>query len=83
VVNCESQEEVDHYWKKLSEGGDERAQMCGWLKDKFGLSRQIVPTALPRMLADRDPRKSQRVMQARLQMKKIDLGELKRAYNGE
>ncbi len=82
VVNCESQEEVDHYWKKLSEGGDKNAQQCGWLKDKYGLSWQIVPIAMTQMLADKDPQKSQRVMQAMLQMKKLDLGELKRAYDG-
>ena len=80
VVNCETQEEVDYYWEKLSEGGDEKAQMCGWLKDKFGLSWQIVPTALGKLLSDPDPEKSQRVMQAMLQMKKIDIEGLKQAY---
>ena len=80
VVNCETQEEVDFYWEKLSKGGDEKAQMCGWLKDKFGLSWQIVPTALGKLLSDPDPEKSQRVMQAMLQMKKIDIGGLKQAY---
>jgi len=82
VVNCEAQDEVDYYWVKLSEGGDKNAQQCGWLKDKYGLSWQIVPTALTEMLADKDPQKSQRVMRAMLQMKKIDLGALKRAYDG-
>jgi predicted 3-demethylubiquinone-9 3-methyltransferase (glyoxalase superfamily) len=80
VVSCETQAEVDHYWTKLSEGGDEKAQQCGWLKDKFGLSWQIVPTALPRLLGDKDPRKSQRVMEAMLQMKKIVIADLQRAY---
>ena len=80
VVNCETQEEVDYYWEKLSEGGDEKAQMCGWLKDKFGLSWQIVPIALGKLLSDPDPEKSQRVMQAMLQMKKIDIEGLKQAY---
>jgi predicted 3-demethylubiquinone-9 3-methyltransferase (glyoxalase superfamily) len=79
-VNCESQEEVDDYWEKLSEGGDERAQQCGWLKDKYGMSWQIIPTALPELLNDPDPEKSQRVMEAMLQMKKIDIQGLKQAY---
>ncbi len=82
MVNCETQEEVDYYWEKLSEGGDEKAQMCGWLKDKFGLSWQIVPTILNKLLQDRDAGKSQRVMQAMLQMKKISIEDLKKAYQG-
>jgi predicted 3-demethylubiquinone-9 3-methyltransferase (glyoxalase superfamily) len=77
VVNCETQEEVDHFWDRLSEGGDEKAQQCGWLKDKYGLSWQIVPTALNKLLSD--PAKSQGVMKAVLQMKKIDINALKRA----
>lgn len=80
VVNCESQDEVDHFWTKLSEGGDEKAQQCGWLKDKFGVSWQIVPTALPRLLSDKDPQKSKRVMEAMLQMKKLVIADLQRAY---
>jgi predicted 3-demethylubiquinone-9 3-methyltransferase (glyoxalase superfamily) len=83
IVNCNSQVEVDYYWEKLKEGGDEKAQMCGWLKDKFGLSWQIVPGVLPEMLTDADPKKSQPVMKAMLQMKKIDIETLKRAYEGE
>jgi len=83
IVNCNSQEEVDYYWEKLKEGGDEKAQMCGWLKDKFGLSWQIVPGVLPEMLTDADPKKSQPVMKAMLQMKKIDIETLKRAYEGD
>jgi predicted 3-demethylubiquinone-9 3-methyltransferase (glyoxalase superfamily) len=82
-VNCETQEEVDYYWEKLSEGGDERAQQCGWLKDKFGASWQVVPRILVEMLTDPDQQKSQRAMQAMLQMKKIDIDELKRAYAGQ
>jgi predicted 3-demethylubiquinone-9 3-methyltransferase (glyoxalase superfamily) len=78
-VNCETQEEVDHFWNKLSEGGDEKAQQCGWLKDKYGLSWQIVPTALNKLLSDPEPAKSQKVMKALLQMKKIDINALKRA----
>jgi predicted 3-demethylubiquinone-9 3-methyltransferase (glyoxalase superfamily) len=81
-VDCETQEEVDYYWERLSESGDERAQQCGWLKDKYGVSWQVVPVVLPEMLSDPDPAKSQRVMNAVLQMKKIEIEELKRAYNG-
>ncbi|MGI0009144.1 MAG: VOC family protein [Nitrosopumilaceae archaeon] len=80
VVNCETQEEVDHYWKKLSEGGDEKAQMCGWLKDKYGLSWQVIPTVLVQMLQDKDKKKSEKVMATMLQMKKIDIKTLKQAY---
>lgn len=80
VVNCKTQEEVDHYWEKLSEGGDEKAQQCGWLKDKYGLSWQIVPSVLGEMLQDKDARKSERVMSALLKMKKLDIKTLKQAY---
>ena len=80
AVHCDSQAEIDHYWEKLSAGGDENAQQCGWLKDKYGLSWQIVPTVLSRLLNDSDPEKSQRVMQAVLQMKKIDIETLKQAF---
>ena len=80
VVNCESQEEVDYYWDKLSAGGDEQAQQCGWLKDKYGVSWQIVPTALGELLNGPDPAKSQRAMAAMLKMKKIDIKELRQAY---
>jgi predicted 3-demethylubiquinone-9 3-methyltransferase (glyoxalase superfamily) len=78
VVNCETQEEVDQFWEKLSEGGEK--SRCGWLKDKFGLSWQVVPTILGEMLGDEDIEKSQRVMKAMLQMDKIDIEDLKRAY---
>ena len=81
-VNCETQEEVDYYWEKLSEGGDEKAQQCGWLKDKYGASWQVVPSVLIEMINDPDSEKSQRAMEAMLQMKKIDIDELKRAYAG-
>src|SRR5438105_3360433 len=81
-VNCETQEEVGYYWERLSAGGDEKAQQCGWLKDKYGLSWQVVPRALPEMLNDPDAGKSQRTMTAMLQMKKIDIAALKRAYAG-
>ena len=79
VVNCKMQEEVDYFWETLSEGGDEKAQQCGWLKDKYGLSWQIVPSVLDEMLQDKDARKSERVMRALLQMKKIDIKGLKQA----
>jgi predicted 3-demethylubiquinone-9 3-methyltransferase (glyoxalase superfamily) len=79
-VHCETQEEVDYYWDKLSEGGDKKAQQCGWLKDKYGLSWQIVPTILPKMLKDKDTKKSQRVMKAMLQMHKLDIQTLIKAY---
>jgi predicted 3-demethylubiquinone-9 3-methyltransferase (glyoxalase superfamily) len=79
-VHCETQKEVDYYWEKLSEGGDEKAQQCGWLKDKYGVSWQIVPTVLGRMLQDKDAKKSQRVMKALLQMHKLDIKILKQAY---
>jgi predicted 3-demethylubiquinone-9 3-methyltransferase (glyoxalase superfamily) len=79
-VGCESQEEVDYYWGKLSEGGDKKAQQCGWLKDKYGVSWQIVPTVLGKMLQDKDAKKSESVMKALLQMKKLDIKTLKQAY---
>lgn len=83
IVNCKTQKEVDYYWEKLSAGGDEKAQQCGWLKDKYGLSWQIVPTMLPEMLQDKDAKKSERVMSALLQMKKLDIQGLKKANAGE
>jgi predicted 3-demethylubiquinone-9 3-methyltransferase (glyoxalase superfamily) len=81
-VDCQTQDEVDYYWQRLSAGGDERAQQCGWLKDRYGLSWQVVPRVLIEMLGDPDPGKSQRVMTAMLQMKKLDLAALRRAYTG-
>ncbi len=82
VVNCETQEEVDYFWEKLTaDGGAE--SMCGWLKDKYGLSWQVVPTIAIEMMQDKDPEKSQRVMKAIMQMKKIDIPTLKQAYAGE
>ncbi len=81
VVNCETQEEVDYFWEKLTaDGGEESA--CGWLKDKFGVSWQIVPTVLIDMLHDKDFEKSERVTNAMLQMQKIDISKLKTAYEG-
>jgi predicted 3-demethylubiquinone-9 3-methyltransferase (glyoxalase superfamily) len=78
-VSCETQQEVDELWEKLSEGGSK--DRCGWLKDKFGLSWQVIPTTLGRMLGDKDPVKARRVMEAMLQMSKIDIAGLKRAYD--
>jgi len=80
-VHCKTQEEVDYLWERLTADGGEESQ-CGWLKDKFGLSWQIVPSALTEMLGDKDPEKAGRTMQAMLQMKKIDIEVLKRAYEG-
>jgi predicted 3-demethylubiquinone-9 3-methyltransferase (glyoxalase superfamily) len=82
VIHCQTQEEVDHYWTRLTEDGGSESQ-CGWLKDKFGLSWQVTPDILIQMLQDKDPAKASRVMQAMLQMKKIDIPTLQRAYDGE
>src|SRR6266487_6787234 len=81
VVNCETQEEVDYFWSKLSAGGEE--SRCGWLKDKFGLSWQVAPTVLIEMLADKNAAKAKRVMHAMLQMDKIDIPTLEKAYDGK
>lgn len=80
VVNCETQQEVDELWEKLSAGG--RKDRCGWLQDKFGVSWQIVPTILSKLLQDKDPAKAKRVMQAMLQMDKLDIDRLKQAHDG-
>jgi len=81
-VNCETQEELDYYWEKLSAGGDPNAQQCGWLKDKFGVSWQVVPTALTNMMTDPDRAKTERLMNALLKMKKLDIAGLQHAYAG-
>ncbi|TVM18724.1 VOC family protein [Oceanidesulfovibrio indonesiensis] len=81
-IFCETQEEVDYYWEKLTEGGDESAQVCGWLKDKYGVSWQVVPTIMSELLGDHESEKSQRAMEAMLGMKKIDIAAIKRAYEG-
>jgi predicted 3-demethylubiquinone-9 3-methyltransferase (glyoxalase superfamily) len=80
-ISCDTQAEIDHYWNKLSAGGEEG--QCGWLKDRFGLSWQVVPSALPAMMSDPDGRKGDRVMKAFLQMRKFDLATLQRAYDGK
>ncbi len=82
VVNCENQQEVDEYWSKLTSGGGQESQ-CGWLKDKFGFSWQIVPTALGKLMSDKDPQKANRVMEALLKMKKLDIATLEAAARGE
>ncbi|MGH8016855.1 MAG: VOC family protein [Opitutaceae bacterium] len=82
-INCDTQDEVDHFWTKLSEGGPKEAQQCGWLKDKFGVSWQVVPKILIELLNDPDTTKSQRTMTAMLQMKKLDIAGLKRAHAGQ
>jgi predicted 3-demethylubiquinone-9 3-methyltransferase (glyoxalase superfamily) len=83
IVSCATQGEIDEYWEKLGKGGDPKAQQCGWLKDKFGLSWQIVPAALADLMSSGDAAQTGRVMKALLQMKKLDLAELKRAYEGK
>lgn len=81
VINCENQKEIDYYWEKLSEGGEEQGP--GWVKDKYGISWQVIPTVLEEMMVDKDPEKSNRVMVAMLQMGKIDIKKLEQAYNNE
>lgn len=81
-VPCKTQEEIDYYWDRLAAGGDAGAQQCGWLKDRFGVSWQVFPSALVDMLQDKDRKKADRVMQAMLQMKKMDLEALEQAYAG-
>lgn len=81
-VRCETQAEVDHYWDRLSEGGDPDAQQCGWLKDRFGVSWQVIPVVLFAMTTDPDPAKAKRATEAMFRMKKFDIAELQRAYAG-
>lgn len=81
-ILCDTQEEIDYYWKKLTADGDPKAQQCGWLKDRFGLSWQVVPRGMEKMLRDPDSDAGRRVMEVFLQMKKIDIEELERAYEG-
>lgn len=81
-IKCETQEEVDYFWEKLTADGDDTAQQCGWLKDRYGVSWQVVPIVLFEMLGDGTSEKSQRAMEAMLQMKKLDIDTLKRAYDG-
>jgi predicted 3-demethylubiquinone-9 3-methyltransferase (glyoxalase superfamily) len=81
-VNCESQEEIDYFWEKLGAGGDPKARQCGWLKDRYGLSWQVVPADMDEMFKDEKSAGSQRAMEAMLQMKKLDMHEIRRAYEG-
>ena len=83
VVNCMTQDEIDHYWNSLSQDGDPKARICGWLKDKYGVSWQVVPVALGEMMQDEDITKTDRVMAALLKMKKLDIAKLKKAYLGK
>jgi predicted 3-demethylubiquinone-9 3-methyltransferase (glyoxalase superfamily) len=83
VVGCDTQDEVDHYWDRLSEGGDPEARQCGWLADRFGVSWQVVPHQLAEYMSDPDPEKSGRTMQALLTMKKLDIEALRRAHDGD
>ena len=81
-VSCATQEEIDYYWEKLGAGGDPKAQQCGWLKDRFGLSWQIIPSGMEELFADPESPGAQRTMEAMLQMKKLDIAELHRAHDG-
>jgi predicted 3-demethylubiquinone-9 3-methyltransferase (glyoxalase superfamily) len=83
IINCESQDEIDDYWNKLTAGGDPAAQQCGWLKDKYGLSWQVVPTRLAELMRDPNQQKADRVMKVMLQMKKLDIKKLEQAYEGK
>lgn len=83
IVNCMTQDEIDHYWDSLSQDGDPKAQVCGWLKDKYGVSWQVVPVVLGEMMLDEDPVKTERVMVAFLKMKKLNIAKLKKAYLGK
>jgi predicted 3-demethylubiquinone-9 3-methyltransferase (glyoxalase superfamily) len=82
-IYCDTQEEINYYWEKLTEGGDKNAQVCGWLKDKFGVSWQVVTIAMIKMLQDKDSKKTERVMKAMLQMHKLDIDALTKAYQEE
>jgi predicted 3-demethylubiquinone-9 3-methyltransferase (glyoxalase superfamily) len=82
-IMCKTQDEVDHYWNKLTAGGDPESQQCGWVKDKYGLSWQVVPTVLAEMMSDPDKEKSGRVMEAMLRMKQLDIAALQQAYEGK
>jgi predicted 3-demethylubiquinone-9 3-methyltransferase (glyoxalase superfamily) len=81
-VNCDTQDEIDYYWEKLSEGGDPKAQQCGWLKDRYGVSWQVVPRGMAEMLKDPASEGARRAMGAVLRMKKLDIAEIQKAYAG-
>ncbi len=80
-IECADQEEVDHFWQRLGDGGNPDAQQCGWLMDKFGFSWQVIPKRMPELMSDKDKKKADKVMQAMLKMKKIDIARLEEAYN--
>jgi predicted 3-demethylubiquinone-9 3-methyltransferase (glyoxalase superfamily) len=82
IINCKDQEEIDYYWEKLGQGGDPKAQQCGWLKDKYGVSWQVVPADMDEMFEDENSEAARRVMRAMLQMKKLDVAKLQQAYKG-
>ena len=81
VVNCETQDDVDYYWEKLKKGGDPKARQCGWLKDKYGVSWQVVPVILAKMMTDKNKTKVENVMAVMMQMKKLDIKKLEKAFN--
>ncbi|HEX7879131.1 MAG TPA: VOC family protein [Candidatus Eisenbacteria bacterium] len=83
IINCDTQDEVDYYWEKLGAGGDPRAQQCGWLKDKYGLSWQVTPNGMEEMLRDENSPGAKRAFAAMMEMKKLDIGELEKAFRGE
>ena len=82
IINCQTQEEADYFWDHLSQGGDPNAQVCGWLKDKYGVSWQVIPVEFSEMMYDSDPERSERMMEAMLKMKRLDIAQLKRARDG-
>jgi predicted 3-demethylubiquinone-9 3-methyltransferase (glyoxalase superfamily) len=82
IINCTDQKEVDYYWEKLSQGGDPKSQQCGWLKDKFGVSWQVVPEQFKEMMQDKNRERTERLMKALLQMKKLDIHKLEEAFEG-
>jgi predicted 3-demethylubiquinone-9 3-methyltransferase (glyoxalase superfamily) len=83
IVKCKTQQEIDYYWDKLGEGGDPNAQQCGWLKDKYGVSWQVVPEIIPQLMSDPDPAKVQRVTKVLMPMKKLDIETLLKAYKSD
>jgi predicted 3-demethylubiquinone-9 3-methyltransferase (glyoxalase superfamily) len=83
VINCDTQEEIDYYWEKLGKGGDPKSQQCGWLKDKFGLSWQVTPSIMGDMFNESPTDRTERVMKVMMQMKKLDIKELQKAYDGK
>ncbi len=83
MIHCKDQAEVDHYWNAFADGSDPKSQQCGWIKDKFGVTWQVVPNRLGELLGDADPAKSGRAMEAMMKMKKLDIAQLEQAFNGQ